>query len=176
MGHGEGNPEAADRFNTAEREFVSSARGKKKIQNGADVRPEEEADLAGSEQLGRERAKKRWSRIRTSLKTVTCFVAAPGIRVLDWHRIRTPGCQLDVLDGVFVIRRRDRRSGPSNSKRRCRHHDRRGRRGTPRPRSAACLGRDAHLGYGGSPRPVHLLSPFLPKIAVDSCWARAPHA
>ena len=55
--HGEGNPEAADRFNTAEREFVSSVRGKKKIQEGADVRPDEEADLAESEQLGRERAK-----------------------------------------------------------------------------------------------------------------------
>lgn len=55
--HGEGNPEAANRFNTAEQEFVSSARGKKKIQEGADVRPEDEADLAGSEQLGRERAK-----------------------------------------------------------------------------------------------------------------------
>ena len=55
--HGEGNPEAAERFNTAERDFVSSARGKKKIQEGADVRPDEEADLAGSEQLGRERAK-----------------------------------------------------------------------------------------------------------------------
>jgi hypothetical protein len=55
--HGEGNPEAADRFNTAEREFVSSARGKKKIQEGAEVRPKEEADLARSEQLGRERTK-----------------------------------------------------------------------------------------------------------------------
>ena len=55
--HGEGNPDAADRFNTAEREFVGSARGKKKIQESADVRPEEEADLAGSEQLGQERAK-----------------------------------------------------------------------------------------------------------------------
>jgi hypothetical protein len=55
--HGEGNPEAADRFNTAERKFVSSAPGKKKIQDGADVRPDEEADLARSEQLGRERAK-----------------------------------------------------------------------------------------------------------------------
>jgi hypothetical protein len=54
---GEGNPKAADRFNTAEQEFVSSARGKKKIQEGAEVRPEEEADLARSEQLGRERAK-----------------------------------------------------------------------------------------------------------------------
>jgi hypothetical protein len=49
--------ETRDRFNTAEREFVSSARGKKKIQEGVDVRPEEEADLARSEQLGRERAK-----------------------------------------------------------------------------------------------------------------------
>ena len=55
--HGEGNPEAADRFNSAQRKFVSSARGKKKIREGAGVRPEEEADLAGSEQLGRERAK-----------------------------------------------------------------------------------------------------------------------
>jgi hypothetical protein len=55
--HGEGNPEAADRFNTAEREFVSSARGKKKIQEGADVGQGEEADLAGSDQLGREGAK-----------------------------------------------------------------------------------------------------------------------
>ena len=55
--HGEGNPEAADRFNTAEREFVTSARGKKKIQEGADVGPEEDVDLAGSDQLGRERAK-----------------------------------------------------------------------------------------------------------------------
>jgi Mn-containing catalase len=56
--HGEGNPDAANRFNTAEREFVSSARGKKKIQERANVRPEEEADLAGSEQLGRARAPK----------------------------------------------------------------------------------------------------------------------
>ena len=55
--HGEGNPEAADRFNSTEREFVVSARGKKKIQEGADVRPDEEADLEESEQLGRERAK-----------------------------------------------------------------------------------------------------------------------
>jgi hypothetical protein len=54
--HGEGNPEAADRFNTAEREFVSSNRGKQKIQKGAQVRPNEEADLAKAEELGRERA------------------------------------------------------------------------------------------------------------------------
>ncbi len=55
--HGEGNPEAADRFNTAEREFVNSKRGKQKIQEGAHVRPDEEAELAEAEQLGGERAK-----------------------------------------------------------------------------------------------------------------------
>jgi hypothetical protein len=54
--HGEGNPEAADRFNTAEREFVNSESGKQKIQEGAHVSPDEEADLAKAEQLGRERA------------------------------------------------------------------------------------------------------------------------
>ncbi|HEX3408822.1 MAG TPA: hypothetical protein VHS07_01005 [Candidatus Binataceae bacterium] len=54
---GEGNPEAAERFNKAEREFVNSDRGKQKIQKGAQVRPEEEADLAKAEQRGRERAK-----------------------------------------------------------------------------------------------------------------------
>jgi hypothetical protein len=55
--HGEGNPEAADRFNTAEQGFVESARGKQKIQKGPDVRPEEEGDLAEAEKLGRERAR-----------------------------------------------------------------------------------------------------------------------
>jgi hypothetical protein len=54
--HGEGNPEAADRFNTAEREFVNSESGKQKIQEGAHVSPDEEADLAKAEQLGRARA------------------------------------------------------------------------------------------------------------------------
>lgn len=55
--HGEGNPEAAERFNEAEREFVKSDRGKQKIQKGAQVRPDEEADLEKAEQRGRERAK-----------------------------------------------------------------------------------------------------------------------
>jgi hypothetical protein len=55
--HGEGNPEAADRFNSAEREFVNSPRGKRKIQEGANVRPEEETKLAEAEQIGRARAK-----------------------------------------------------------------------------------------------------------------------
>jgi hypothetical protein len=55
--HGEGNPEAAERFNTAEREFVNSDRGKEKIKKGPQVRPNEEAGLANAEQQGRERAK-----------------------------------------------------------------------------------------------------------------------
>jgi hypothetical protein len=55
--HGEGNPEAADAFNTRERAFVKSTRGKKKIEKGAAVRPEEEASLLEAERLGRERSK-----------------------------------------------------------------------------------------------------------------------
>jgi hypothetical protein len=55
--HGEGNPEAAERFNTAEREFVDSARGKQKIKQGPQVLANEETDLANAEQQGRERAK-----------------------------------------------------------------------------------------------------------------------
>ena len=55
--HGEGNPEAADRFNSAEREFVNSPRGKQKIQEGPKILPGEEAELADAEQIGRERAK-----------------------------------------------------------------------------------------------------------------------
>jgi hypothetical protein len=54
--HGEGNPEAADRFNKAEQAFVDSARGKKKIQEGPHVRPDEKADLAKAEQIGRDHA------------------------------------------------------------------------------------------------------------------------
>jgi hypothetical protein len=55
--HGEGNPEAAERFNSAETGFVNSAQGQKKIQEGAQVRADEEADLAKAEQLGRARSK-----------------------------------------------------------------------------------------------------------------------
>jgi hypothetical protein len=54
---GEGNPEAAERFNTAEREFVNSERGQQKIQKGAQVRPEEESDLVNAEKIARERGK-----------------------------------------------------------------------------------------------------------------------
>ena len=55
--HGEGNPEAAERFNTAERKFVDSDRGKKKIKQGPQVRSGEEAELAKAEQAGRAHAK-----------------------------------------------------------------------------------------------------------------------
>lgn len=54
--HGEGNPEAADRFNSSEREFVNSPRGRQKIQEGPRVLPDEEADLAKAEKAGRDRA------------------------------------------------------------------------------------------------------------------------
>ena len=55
--HGEGNPEAAERFNTAEQRFVNSDGGKKKIKQGAQVRPGEEAELAKAEKAGRAHAK-----------------------------------------------------------------------------------------------------------------------
>ena len=55
--HGEGNPEAADRFNSAEKAFVASTRGKKKIKEGPKVSPNEEADLTKAEQAGRDHAK-----------------------------------------------------------------------------------------------------------------------
>jgi hypothetical protein len=55
--HGEGNPEAAEHFNSAERQFFDSERGRKKIRDGARVRPNEEADLAEAERIAREHAK-----------------------------------------------------------------------------------------------------------------------
>ena len=55
--HGEGDPEAAERFNTAEQAFVESARGKKAISDGARVRSDEVADLAGAEEQARARSK-----------------------------------------------------------------------------------------------------------------------
>jgi hypothetical protein len=55
--HGEGDPEAAARFNKAEQEFVNSERGKQKIKKGPDVRPGEEAELAEAERVAGEHAK-----------------------------------------------------------------------------------------------------------------------
>lgn len=55
--HGEGNPEAAEEFNKAEREFVNSPQGKAKISKGPQVRPDEEADLLQAEQRAKARGK-----------------------------------------------------------------------------------------------------------------------
>jgi len=55
--HGEGDPLAAERFNTAEKDFVNSPRGKQKIHEGPRVKPGEEAELAKAEQIGKEHAK-----------------------------------------------------------------------------------------------------------------------
>ena len=55
--HGEGDPEAAERFNEAETAFVKSPRGKRIVRKGTRVRPEEEAALQDAEQRGRDRSK-----------------------------------------------------------------------------------------------------------------------
>ncbi len=55
--HGEGNPEAARNFNEAEQRFVNSPPGRRKIEEGAKVRPEEQAALEDAERRGREHAK-----------------------------------------------------------------------------------------------------------------------
>ena len=57
LNRGEGDPEAADRFNAAEGEFVKSDRGKKKIQEGPQVKPGEEGELEDAERVGRSHAK-----------------------------------------------------------------------------------------------------------------------
>ncbi|HVA40807.1 MAG TPA: hypothetical protein VNF49_09090 [Candidatus Binataceae bacterium] len=54
---GEGNPEAAARFNTTETAFVESARGKEEIRKGVKVPPAEERALADAEQRGKARSK-----------------------------------------------------------------------------------------------------------------------
>ena len=55
--HGEGNPEAAQRFNEAETAFVKSEPGRTRIQKGPQVRPEEERALADAERQAAERGK-----------------------------------------------------------------------------------------------------------------------
>jgi hypothetical protein len=54
---GEGNPEAAARFNDAETRFVESTRGKTRVLDGAQVRPGEQAALDEAERLGKARSK-----------------------------------------------------------------------------------------------------------------------
>ena len=51
--HGEGNPDAAARFNKAEQDFVNSPRGQDKIRHAGDVRPDEEAQLEEAERTTR---------------------------------------------------------------------------------------------------------------------------
>ncbi len=55
--HGEGDPEAAERFNAAEQAFVDSTRGKKAIGDGAQVGADEEPELVKAEEEGRARSK-----------------------------------------------------------------------------------------------------------------------
>ena len=55
--HGEGDPEAAERFNSAEKNYVNSARGRQQIAEGPKVRSEEAAELDSAEKTGKERAK-----------------------------------------------------------------------------------------------------------------------
>jgi hypothetical protein len=55
--HGEGNPEAAADFNQAERQFVQSPEGQRKIRQGTHVPPEEERELDEAEGRARERAR-----------------------------------------------------------------------------------------------------------------------
>ncbi len=54
---GEGNREAAEEFNKAEREFVNSPQGKAKIRKGPQVKSQEEADLEQAEERGKAHAK-----------------------------------------------------------------------------------------------------------------------
>jgi hypothetical protein len=57
VNHGEGNPEAAAEFNKAERDFVASDQGQRKIKEGPQVKPSEAAALEQAEQVGKSRAK-----------------------------------------------------------------------------------------------------------------------
>jgi hypothetical protein len=57
VNHGEGNPEAAAEFNKAERDFVASDEGQRKIKEGAKVKPGEQAELQQAEQAGKSHAK-----------------------------------------------------------------------------------------------------------------------
>ena len=62
VNHGEGNPEAAAEFNEAERGFVASKEGQRKIEEGPRVKPDEEAALKQAEQQGKAHAKNDDSR------------------------------------------------------------------------------------------------------------------
>jgi hypothetical protein len=57
VNHGEGNPEAAERFNKAETKFVASERGRKRIRAGVTMQPGEQSELDTAEQHGKARAR-----------------------------------------------------------------------------------------------------------------------
>ena len=57
VNRGEGNPEAAERFNKAETKFVGSERGNKRIRAGAAVLPGEQSELDEAERRGKARAR-----------------------------------------------------------------------------------------------------------------------
>jgi hypothetical protein len=57
VNHGEGNPKAAAEFNEAERNFVASEQGQRKIKEGPRVKPGEEAALKQAERQGKSHAK-----------------------------------------------------------------------------------------------------------------------
>jgi len=54
---GEGNREAAARFNEAEKRYVQSPQGEEKIRAGVHVPPEEELEITEAERLAGDRAK-----------------------------------------------------------------------------------------------------------------------
>jgi hypothetical protein len=54
---GEGNREAAARFNEAEKRFVESPEGERKIRESVHVKPEEERELSEAERRAKAHAK-----------------------------------------------------------------------------------------------------------------------
>lgn len=54
---GEGNKDAARRFNEAEQAFVQSQRGQEQIERAGDVSGDEKAALERAEEQGKERAR-----------------------------------------------------------------------------------------------------------------------
>ena len=57
VNRGEGNPEAAERFNKAESEFVASERGKERIRADITVPLAKQAELDEAERSGKARAR-----------------------------------------------------------------------------------------------------------------------
>ena len=54
---GEGNRDAARRFDQAEKSFVESERGKRQIKRAGEVTPQEAEVLEGAEQIGQSHSK-----------------------------------------------------------------------------------------------------------------------